>query len=75
MPDKKSSVNLLNSIADIMEFKSENPFKIGAFRNGAIVISRLEGDFQNIIEEKKLNEIKGIGKGLQTVLYEYFEKG
>ena len=75
MPDKKSSVNLLNSIADIMEFKSENPFKIGAFRNGAIVISRLEGDFQNIIEEKKLNEIKGIGKGLQAVIYEYFEKG
>jgi DNA polymerase (family 10) len=75
MPDKKSSVNLLNSIADIMEFKSDNPFKIGAFRNGAIVISRLEGDFQNIIEEKKLNEIKGIGKGLQAVIYEYFEKG
>lgn len=75
MPDKKSCINHLNLIADMLEFKGDNQFKIGAYRNGAIAIRNLEEDFQKIIEEKRLDGIKGIGKGLQTVLYEYFEKG
>ncbi|MBZ0199073.1 MAG: PHP domain-containing protein, partial [Ignavibacteriaceae bacterium] len=65
----------LETIADMMEFKGENPFKVGAFRNGALAIKRLDEDLQNIIAKKKLGEIKGIGKGLQAVVYEFFEKG
>ncbi len=35
----------------------------------------MDGDFENLVAEKKLNSVKGIGKGLQSVIYEYYEKG
>ncbi len=75
MPDKKGTIVLLESIADIMDFKGENKFKVGAYRNGAISIRRFEGDFTKAVEQKELDKIKGIGKGLQAVIYEYFDKG
>lgn len=75
MPDKKDTIALLENIADIMDFKGENKFKVGAYRNGAISIRRFEGDFDKAVEQKELDKIKGIGKGLQAVIYEYFEKG
>ena len=75
MPDKKDTIALLESIADIMEFKGENKFKVGAYRNGAISIRRFEGEFDEVITKKELDKIKGIGKGLRAVIYEYFEKG
>ncbi len=75
MPDKKDTITLLENIADIMDFRGENKFKVGAYRNGAISIRRFEGDFAKAVEQKELNKIKGIGKGLQAVIYEYFETG
>lgn len=75
MPDKKDTIKLLESIADLMEFKGENKFKIGAYRNGAVSIRRFEGDFAKAVEAKELDQIKGIGKGLQSVIYEYFTEG
>ncbi len=74
MLDKKKIVKLLNEIADMMEFKGENQFKVGAFRNGANTLRTIES-LDNVIAEKKLNEIKGIGKSLQSVIYEFAENG
>ncbi len=75
MPDKKDTIAMLESIADIMDFKGENKFKVGAYRNGAISIRRFEGDFGEAVAKKELDKIKGIGKGLQAVIYEYFVEG
>jgi DNA polymerase (family 10) len=74
MADKKKIIKLLNEIADMMEFKGENQFKVGAFRNGANSLRSIES-LDNIIADKKLGEIKGIGKGLQSVIYEFSENG
>jgi DNA polymerase (family 10) len=75
MSDRKEIINLLYSIADLLEFKGENPFKVNAFRNGANVIRQLGDKFDYYLRGKKLGEVKGIGKGLQSVIYEYAEKG
>lgn len=75
MPDKKDTIELLENIADIMDFKGENKFKVGAYRNGALSIRRFEGDFASAVSQKELDKIKGIGKGLQAVIYEYFQTG
>jgi DNA polymerase (family 10) len=75
MPDKKETIALLDAMADLMDFKGENKFKVGAFRNGAVSIKRYEGDFVKTINAKELDKIKGIGKGLQAVIYEYFNTG
>ncbi len=75
MADRKEIINLLYNIADLLEFRGENPFKVNAFRNGANVIRQLGDKFDLYLKEKKLGEVKGIGKGLQSVIYEFAEKG
>lgn len=75
MTDRKEIINLLYNIADLLEFKGENPFKVNAFRNGANVIRQLGDKFDLYLKEKRLGELKGIGKGLQSVIYDFAEKG
>ncbi|HSD62302.1 MAG TPA: PHP domain-containing protein [Ignavibacteriaceae bacterium] len=75
MPDKKETILLLENIADLLDFKGENKFKVGAYRFGAISIRRFEGDFEEAVKQKELDKIKGIGKSLQSIIYEYFEEG
>ncbi|BDQ01791.1 DNA polymerase/3'-5' exonuclease PolX [Ignavibacterium sp.] len=75
MSERKEIINLLYNIADLLEFKGENPFKVNAFRNGANVIRQLGDKFDVYLKEKRLAEVKGIGKGLQSVIYEFAEKG
>jgi len=75
MSDKKNIIKLLEGIADFMDYLGENPFKINAFRNGANIIRQNENDIEKIIANKKLSSIKGIGKGLESVIYEFMEKG
>lgn len=72
---KKEIINLLEEMAELMEFDGQNRFKVNAFRNGANVIRRLEGDIEEIINNKSIQEVKGIGKGLQQVIYEFYETG
>jgi DNA polymerase (family X) len=75
MPDKKEVIVLLESLADMMEYKGENKFKVAAFRKGAVSLRRMDEKFETVIEEKSLGNVKGIGKGLQAVIYEFIEKG
>ncbi|MDR3611391.1 MAG: PHP domain-containing protein [Ignavibacteriaceae bacterium] len=71
MPDKSQIIKLLNELADMMEFIGENKFKVGAYRNGAYAIRKVESDIEELIFQKKLDQVKGIGKGLQAVIYEF----
>jgi DNA polymerase (family 10) len=75
MPGKKDIIALLDNIADLLEYNGENPFKVNAYRNGAIAIRKSEIDVGEIIRDKALDKIKGIGKSLQTLIYEYYETG
>ena len=75
MADKKQIVSLLEDISDMMEFLGENRFKVNAFRNGANTLRRMEDDLDELVQDKTLNQIKGIGKGLQAVIYEFYESG
>jgi DNA polymerase (family 10) len=75
MPDKTQIIKLLKELADMMEFVGENKFKINAYRFGANAIRGVESDIEELISEKKLDQIKGIGKGLQAVIYEFADTG
>lgn len=72
---RKEIVLLLEEMADLMEFEGQNRFKVNAFKNGANTIRRLEGDLEEKINDKSIKDVKGIGKGLQQVIYEYYETG
>nr|HRI47713.1 helix-hairpin-helix domain-containing protein [Ignavibacteriaceae bacterium] len=72
---RKEIIRVLEEIADLLEFNGENVFKVNAFRNGANSIRRFEGDFELLVEEKKLNSVKGVGTALQSVIHDLYRNG
>ena len=73
MPSKKDTIKLLEEIAGMLEYKGENKFKVQAYRAGAASLKKVDGDFDEIVRRKELKKIKGIGPGLQRVIYEFYE--
>lgn len=65
----------LDHIADILQFKEENPFKIRAYRQAANSIHYLDEDLQYLYEKGRLGEIPGVGKAIQSKIEELLEKG
>ncbi|GGA86251.1 DNA polymerase/3'-5' exonuclease PolX [Ornithinibacillus halotolerans] len=70
--NKKDVIKLLETIAVYLELKGENPFKISAFRKAA---QALERDERSLSDIKDFTQIKGIGKGTNTVILEYLQEG
>jgi DNA polymerase (family 10) len=70
MPTNADAANLLDEIADILEFQAANPFRVRAYRNGARTIRALTEPLSAIIddEKRKLTDIAGIGKDLAEKL-------
>ena len=57
---------IFEQIADLLEFKGDNPFRIRAYRNGARVIRDLPESVESIVADdwKRLLKIDGIGKAV-----------
>lgn len=66
---------LFGRIADILQIKDENAFKIKAYRNAAISIAHLNEDLQSLYAQKKLDQIPGIGKAIKEKIEEVLETG
>lgn len=75
MPQKKEIIKHLKEIANLLDFLGENKFKVSAFKNGAAALKSTSENIEPHIQEKSLTHIKGIGKGIQQVIYEFSEKG
>jgi len=71
---KKSISAILEDIAMLLEIKGENPFKTRAYYNAAKTLSGMT-NLDELIKEKKLKEIKGIGEALSKKIEEYSETG
>ncbi len=67
-------VKIFNDIADILEIKGENPFRIRAYRRAAQNIEGLTKDVSEITKEE-LMEVPGIGKDLAGKIAEYIKTG
>lgn len=68
-------VKVFNDIADILEIKGENLFRIRAYRKAAQNIESLSQDLDSMIERKALEEIPGIGKDLAQKIEEIISTG
>ena len=66
---------LFNEIADILELKGENVFRVNAYRRGAQNIEGLSRAIEDIAAEGTLLELPGIGKDLAAKIAEYLESG
>ncbi len=66
---------LFNEIADILELKQENVFRVNAYRRAAQNIEGLSMPIEDVAEEQKLDELPGIGKDLAGKIAEYLDSG
>ena len=74
MKNKEIS-DLFEKMADILEFKGENPFKISAYRRASRIIGDLTQDIEEIAERGELKNVPGIGEGMAQKIVEYLKTG
>jgi DNA polymerase (family X) len=72
--DNLAIAQILREIADLLEIKDENPFKIRAYRNGADIVGNHPHHFSSL-DNAALREIPGIGKDLAARIREIVETG
>jgi DNA polymerase (family X) len=72
--DNAAIARVLREIADLLEIKNENPFKIRAYRNGADMVANHPHDL-GALDDGALREIPGIGKDLAARIREIAETG
>ncbi|MBS0626496.1 MAG: DNA polymerase/3'-5' exonuclease PolX [Verrucomicrobia bacterium] len=73
--DKKEIAKVLEEIADLLELKGENPFKVRAYRTASRSLLNFEGNFKKLVEEEKLDELEGVGEHIAEKITELFETG
>ncbi|HJR15833.1 MAG TPA: DNA polymerase/3'-5' exonuclease PolX [Gemmatimonadales bacterium] len=73
--DKKAVAQVLEQIAAFLELKSENPFRIRAFRTAARALVSFAGDLRESLEDGTLASTKGIGPATLQIVAELVETG
>ena len=71
----KEIAAILSELADLKKIKGENRYKIIAYSRAARIITDIEDDLAELVEEGRLQEIDGIGSGLSGTIREIFENG
>jgi len=68
---------IFHEIADLLEIKNENPFRVRSYRNAGHVIAELPENLKSIVEndEPILDEISGIGKSIHEKIVEIVKTG
>ncbi|MFN3533521.1 MAG: DNA polymerase/3'-5' exonuclease PolX [Candidatus Brocadia sp.] len=66
---------LFERIANVLELKGENTFRINSYRKAARVIGDLTEDIEELARAGKLTDIPGIGEGTAEKIIEYINTG
>jgi DNA polymerase (family 10) len=72
---KHAAVQVLESIAAILELKGENPFKIRAYSNAARALEGYPGDLAQALDSGELAGLKGIGRATLEIVGEVVRTG
>lgn len=67
--------NIFRGIAELLEIKGDNPFRIRAYLRAAENVESLKEDIEEYAKEERLVEIPGIGKDLASKIKEIIETG
>lgn len=67
--------NIFRTIADLLEIKGENIYKILAYRKAADSLSNLSQDVNEIWRQGKLTEVDGVGKAIAEKIDELLSTG
>lgn len=68
---------VFNEIADLLEIKGENPFRIRSYRNAALVVEGWPESFRTLFEKgaENLDGIPGIGASIREKIIEMLTTG
>src|SRR3989338_8885531 len=66
---------LFERIANVLELKGENTFRINSYRRAARIIGDLTVDIEALAKEGKLTDVPGIGEGTAEKIIEYINTG
>ena len=66
---------IFDEMAELLEIKDENPFKIRAYRRAAQSVESLTKDIEDMAKQGTLQEIPGIGKELAAKIEEIISTG
>ncbi len=72
---KQEIARIFNEIADILELKDENPFRIRAYRKAAQNLESLTEGLEEVAKRDELEEIPGIGADLALKIKKFLETG
>ena len=73
--NKDQVAEVLVNIATLLELKGENPFKSRAYHNAARALENLSEPLDTIVAGNRLDDIKGIGEGIQKKITELVATG
>ena len=62
-------------MADVLELKGQNPFRIRAYRRAAQSLESLSEDLEAVAREDRLEDIPGVGADLAGKIQEYLRVG
>ncbi len=66
---------VFQNIADLLELKGENPFKIRAYQKVAGAIEHLPVEVAQLVKEDRLNEVPGVGAAITKKITELVTTG
>jgi DNA polymerase (family 10) len=72
--ERRDAADALDAIAELLELRGDNPFRVRAFANGARTVRGLT-DFDERLAAGTLTKVKGIGKGLVAEIDALAETG
>ncbi len=75
MADKEKLAGLFAEIAQWLELKGENPFKIRAYENAARIFEQLDADLAVLAQNGTLEDIPGVGPAIAGKAAEFISTG
>ena len=66
---------LFSQMADLLEYRGDNPFRIRAYRRAAQNLESFSGDLESLAASGRLKELSGIGTDLADKISEYLTTG
>src|SRR5258708_28822536 len=66
---------MLNRVADLLEIRGENFFKIRAYREAVRQLDNLTTEVADLVKEGRLKDVPGIGEAIEKKIVEYVTTG
>lgn len=77
-PSNDQIASILDQIADLLEIKDANPFRVQAYRDAANTVQETEKSIAEIVfqsGEEALTEMPNIGEGIASIISSYVKTG